>query len=247
MCSATRMSNTNGSCDRRDGCTRVPQAWQCSWRKSSARREPLWVSSGIRARWRSRGAGRPRPASLTSAFSRRTSPQSRISSRSMPLPDVSSCNSYLIPLLRCDPFCGCCAPMESSRSRKLLGRLPGPRTRVCRYGRRVQRSFTMRFGGTGPTPEMGLALHRVFVEAGLPEPQLTVDMQMSAARMHVVWPCDLLLSIRAGLRSDEVQLRPLGDLETLAERLTAEARTLQSAVASITVVGAASRPAAVPG
>jgi SAM-dependent methyltransferase len=99
----------------------------------------------------------------------------------------------------------------------------------------------------GANPEMGLALHRVFVEAGLPEPQLKVDVQMSVARMHVVWPCDLLLSIRAGLRSDEVQLRPLGDLETLAERLTAEARTMQSAVAAVTVVGAASRLGVVPG
>jgi ubiquinone/menaquinone biosynthesis C-methylase UbiE len=93
----------------------------------------------------------------------------------------------------------------------------------------------------GANPEVGLALYRIFAQARLPEPELKVDMQMSASRKHLLWPYDLLLSIRAGLPATE-DLEGLGDLTTLADRLEAEARGAQSAVASITVIGAASGP-----
>lgn len=92
----------------------------------------------------------------------------------------------------------------------------------------------------GANTDAGLALHANFAAAGIPPPQMNVDMHMGASREHVLWPYDLLRSVRAGMSPDQ-SIAPLGDLDTLAERLMAEVHAAHTAVTSIAVIGARSR------
>lgn len=92
----------------------------------------------------------------------------------------------------------------------------------------------------GAQTDAGLALHRVFQEAGLPAPHTTFDMQFGTSRELVRWVYDLLLSVQSRSQASRVSTE-LGDLETLADRLAAEVAETKSAVASIGVVGAWSR------
>jgi 2-polyprenyl-3-methyl-5-hydroxy-6-metoxy-1,4-benzoquinol methylase len=89
----------------------------------------------------------------------------------------------------------------------------------------------------GAQTDPGLALHRVFQEAGLPAPQMRFDMQVGASRELVLWVHDLLLSVQPQTQADRL-LAELGDLGTLADRLAAEVATTKSAVTSIAVIGA---------
>lgn len=92
----------------------------------------------------------------------------------------------------------------------------------------------------GGNTDIGLALHAIFVDAGLPAPQMTVDMPMKATREHVLWAHDLLLSVRRGPQWDAASVSVLGDLESLADRLMTEVADAKASVASVAVIGASS-------
>jgi ubiquinone/menaquinone biosynthesis C-methylase UbiE len=74
------------------------------------------------------------------------------------------------------------------------------------------------FRRSGTNTEMGPALSRVFQEAGLPAPSTRTDTLHGAEQ----WMPDCLHSIRPQMMQLNLSLVPLGDFETLSERLQAE-------------------------
>jgi ubiquinone/menaquinone biosynthesis C-methylase UbiE len=94
---------------------------------------------------------------------------------------------------------------------------------------------------SGMNPDAGLALHRVFQEAGFAVPHIHLDVpftqDVSIAQLEV----DLLRSL-AG--HHEVSLADLGDLETLAKRIHTEAVAARSAIGFMAIVSAWSRKVA---
>ena len=89
----------------------------------------------------------------------------------------------------------------------------------------------------GANPESGSGLYRLLTNAGFPAPTVTVDMQIGASPELVLWPPDLLMSLRPGMAAGR-GIDALGDLETLAGRLQKEVALAQSAVPSVAVVSA---------
>ena len=78
--------------------------------------------------------------------------------------------------------------------------------------------------GTGTNTELGCVLSRVFQEAGLPAPSTrTVTLQGAEQ-----WMPDCLHSLRPQMTQLNLSLEPLGDFETLFERLQAEVKAFKT-------------------
>lgn len=92
----------------------------------------------------------------------------------------------------------------------------------------------------GADTNVGLALHRIFTDAGIPPPHLKLEMLMNNSPEIVLWAYDLLNSIRAKKGTD-LALDSLGDFGTLADRLKAEVTNARTAVTSVAVVSGWSR------
>jgi SAM-dependent methyltransferase len=94
---------------------------------------------------------------------------------------------------------------------------------------------------SGITADGGLALCRIFQEAGLPAPHIHLDVPFtqdtSIARLEV----DLLRSLAD---HNGASLTDLGDLETLVERIHTEAVSARSAIGFMGIVSAWSRKVA---
>ena len=91
---------------------------------------------------------------------------------------------------------------------------------------------------SGMKPDAGLALHRVFQEAGLPEPHIHLDVPFTQDASIAQLEVDLLRSL-AGHHGASVA--DLGDLDTLVERIHTEAVTARSAIGFMAIVSAWSR------
>jgi hypothetical protein len=85
---------------------------------------------------------------------------------------------------------------------------------------------------------MGLALHRVFQDAGLPAPTMHMEMLLGSDPDFTRWACDVLCSLRPQIQKLKISLEMLGDLDTLPERLQAEVTMSRSVVAIVALVGA---------
>jgi SAM-dependent methyltransferase len=79
------------------------------------------------------------------------------------------------------------------------------------------------FQRSGTNIEMGPALSRVFQEAGLPAPSTRTDTLHGAER----WMPDCFHSLRPQMAQLHLSVEPLGDFETLLERLQAEVKASQ--------------------
>ena len=89
--------------------------------------------------------------------------------------------------------------------------------------------------------EMGLALYRMFPEAGLPLPAMHMEMLLGGDPDFTRWTCDLLCSLRPQIQQLDLSLEPLGDFDTLATRLHAEVVASKTVVPFVALVGAWSR------
>ena len=78
------------------------------------------------------------------------------------------------------------------------------------------------FKASGANPEIGTALLRVFVEAGLPPPTMRIEIMLGAHSEFTEAPGDILKSLEPQARRNGVSLEPLGDLSTLGQRLQDE-------------------------
>jgi ubiquinone/menaquinone biosynthesis C-methylase UbiE len=94
---------------------------------------------------------------------------------------------------------------------------------------------------SGANPEMGLDLYRVFQQVGLPAPAMHIEILLGSdadlPRLHT----DLLCSLRPLAHQHNVSLEPLGDLETLLDRIAAELAAVNTVTTFIPIVSAWSR------
>jgi SAM-dependent methyltransferase len=94
---------------------------------------------------------------------------------------------------------------------------------------------------SGVNPEMGLDLHRVFRQIGLPAPSMHIDMLLGSDASLVSIFSDLLSSVRPVAEQRGVPLDELGDFDTLAARIQKEIASTNTAVSFIPVVSVWSR------
>jgi ubiquinone/menaquinone biosynthesis C-methylase UbiE len=97
---------------------------------------------------------------------------------------------------------------------------------------------------SGMSPERGLGLYRTFQEAGLPAPRMHLEMPLAGDSTIVQLQADLLRTIRSAADEHNVSLTDLGDLDTLVDRIHAEAMAANSPIAFPAIVSAWSRKTA---
>ncbi len=97
------------------------------------------------------------------------------------------------------------------------------------------------FRRSGANTDMGFALYRIFQEAGLPAPTMSLEMPLGNDPEFTRWVPDVLASLLPQVRQFNLPLEPLGDLNTFAERLQAEVAASNSVVTWMALVGAWSR------
>lgn len=103
------------------------------------------------------------------------------------------------------------------------------------------------FRRSGANTEMGFALYRVFQEAGLPAPTMTLEMPLGNDPEFTRWVPDVLGSLLPQVQQFNLSLEPLGDLATLPQRIQAEVAASNTVVTWMAMVGAWSRkPATQP-
>jgi len=97
------------------------------------------------------------------------------------------------------------------------------------------------FRRSGANTETGFALYQIFQQAGLPAPTMSLEMPLGNDPEFVRWVPDVLASLLPQVRQFSLPLEPLGDLNTLRERLQAEVAASNSVVTWMAMVGAWSR------
>jgi SAM-dependent methyltransferase len=89
---------------------------------------------------------------------------------------------------------------------------------------------------SGLDPDLGLSLHRVFQEAGLPAPHLHLEIPFAPDDSVIRLEVDLVRTLRGVAEAHGVSLAALGDLDTLVERIQAEALTTRAPIGFAGVV-----------
>jgi SAM-dependent methyltransferase len=89
--------------------------------------------------------------------------------------------------------------------------------------------------------DMGLAMHKVFREAGLPAPQMHMDVPLGDDRDLTRWIYDVLCSLLPTIKQFNVSLESVGSLDTLLDRLHEEVVSSNSVVPGLPMVGAWTR------
>ena len=90
----------------------------------------------------------------------------------------------------------------------------------------------------GVNIEMGTALHKVFQDAGLPAPNMRLEMELGHDPDFTRWASDSLRSVRPQIERLNLPLEKLGDFDTLQERLQEEVASSNTVVPWIALVGA---------
>ena len=94
---------------------------------------------------------------------------------------------------------------------------------------------------SGMNMEMGLALYRVFQEAGLPAPNMHLEIALGSDIDFLRVTSDLLCSLQPLAAQHNVSLKELGDLDTLLDRICAEITAANTVVSVVPLLGAWSR------
>ncbi len=102
------------------------------------------------------------------------------------------------------------------------------------------------FQRSGANTEMGPALYRIFQEAGLPPPTMSLEMPLGSDPEFTRWASDVILSLRPLIEQFHLPLEKLGNLETLPDRLQAQVATANTFVSWMALVGAWSCKPAIP-
>jgi ubiquinone/menaquinone biosynthesis C-methylase UbiE len=93
-------------------------------------------------------------------------------------------------------------------------------------------------GRFGVNMEMGPALHKVFQDAGLPAPNMRLEMELGHEPDFTRWVSDAVQSVRPQIQKLNLSIKALGDLETLQERLQSEVASSNTVVPWLAMVGA---------
>jgi ubiquinone/menaquinone biosynthesis C-methylase UbiE len=99
------------------------------------------------------------------------------------------------------------------------------------------------FQRSGANMDMELVLYRAFQEAGLPAPNMRIEVPVGDDPGIARWVYDLFCSLRPRMREHDLTRGALGDLASLRARLDAELAGTRSFAACIGLVGAWSRKA----
>jgi len=94
------------------------------------------------------------------------------------------------------------------------------------------------FRCSGADPEMGMALYRIFQEAGLPAPKMHLDVLLETGSAAVREIHDIFRSLQPQITRSGLKLVPLGDLNTLPARLEAELAASNGPATWLGLVGA---------
>ncbi len=94
------------------------------------------------------------------------------------------------------------------------------------------------FRRSGANTEMGFALYRIFQEAGLPAPTMSLEMPLGNDPEFTRWVPDVLGSLLPLVRQFNLPLESLGDLNTLPQRIQAEVAASNTVVTWMALVGA---------
>jgi ubiquinone/menaquinone biosynthesis C-methylase UbiE len=86
--------------------------------------------------------------------------------------------------------------------------------------------------------EMGLALYKVFQQAGLPAPKMHMDVPLGADPDFTRWVYDVLCSLLPKIQEFNLSLEPMGHLDTLRGRLHEEVASSNSVMPGLPLVGA---------
>ena len=91
---------------------------------------------------------------------------------------------------------------------------------------------------SGVNVEMGLALHKVFQDAGLPAPSMRLEMELGHDPDFTRWVSDSVNSVRPQIEKLKLPLEKLGNLDTLQQRLQEEVASSDTVVPWLALVGA---------
>jgi ubiquinone/menaquinone biosynthesis C-methylase UbiE len=91
---------------------------------------------------------------------------------------------------------------------------------------------------SGANTEIGVALHQMFQEAGLPAPIMRMEMLLGSDPDFTRWLYDLLCSLQPQIHQLKLSLERLGDFDTLPKRLQGEVTASKTVVAFVALVGA---------
>jgi SAM-dependent methyltransferase len=110
--------------------------------------------------------------------------------------------------------------------------------------RRLQDAVCQSLWRAGLNQETGLGLCGLFQDAGLPVPHMHLDMQLATDASFAEVKVELLRSLLPAAERHGVSLADLGDLDTLADRIHAEAVAARSPLAYLAMVGVWARKGA---
>jgi hypothetical protein len=91
--------------------------------------------------------------------------------------------------------------------------------------------------------EMGTELYHAFVEAGLPEPAMRMELSFGKEPYLAQWYYDTLCSLRPKVERQHLPIESLGSLDTLVQRLQAEVAESKTVACWFASVGAWCRKA----
>jgi ubiquinone/menaquinone biosynthesis C-methylase UbiE len=94
---------------------------------------------------------------------------------------------------------------------------------------------------SGGNTEMGLLLHRIFQQAGLPAPILQMEIPLGDDSRSALWLYDLFCTLLPQIRQLNLPLEDLGNLNTLLQRIQSEVAASKNPVPCVALVGAWSR------
>ena len=94
---------------------------------------------------------------------------------------------------------------------------------------------------SGLNMEMGLALYKVFQDAGLPAPSMRLEMELGSDPDFTRWVSDVVVSLLPRIQELNLSLETLGDLDTLPGRLQKEVASSNTVVPWLALVGASCR------
>jgi ubiquinone/menaquinone biosynthesis C-methylase UbiE len=99
---------------------------------------------------------------------------------------------------------------------------------------------------SGGNTEMGLGLYHTFQQAGLPAPNLQMEIPLGDDPSSARWIYDLFSTLLPQIRQLHLPVEDLGNLDTLLERIQSEVAASKNPVPCVALIGAWSRKPASP-
>jgi ubiquinone/menaquinone biosynthesis C-methylase UbiE len=93
----------------------------------------------------------------------------------------------------------------------------------------------------GVDHEAGMALRKIYEDAGLPTPAMRLVMELGSEPEFTRWVADALASVLPAIKRQNLSLEAIGNIETLAQRLQDEVTRARAVAPWIGLVGAWSR------